>query len=776
MNDAQQSRNALPQGYRLQEYELVRVLGFGRFGMTYLGFDDNLDKAVAIKEYFPSDIATRMSDNSVALQVSDFQGDFEYGLARFLDKARTLVRFDHRHIIKVYRFFEAHGTAYIVMEYAEGDTLSAFLERKGVLKEAELKVILYPILDGLEVVHRADFLHCDIKPGNIIIRDEDDSPVLLDFGAVRQAIGARNRFVTSIITPGYTPIEQYSSLGDQGPWTDIYALGAVCYQALTGRIPNDATDRVLNDLLIPVSDYCVGQASAGFLSAIDWALRVNEKDRPQSVAAWRVALEEETASSVNIPPIESVSTPQSESQEQKQVVPPPVKQRDDQSYPPKKTKKKLLTAVICMVALVIGGMSYYEYVYLPGKQREKQATEEARLEAEEGRQRAERVSVLLSGAAEDMASDRLIRPAGNNAWEKFQSVLKLEPGHGIATAGIDSIIARYVAKFESALGSGGLDMAGEYVARIREVYADASVLSELDSRLSAARQVKQRQEVERARRIAVEAEKRRKEQEAERARRAVVEAEKRRKEQIVGRIFRDCGECPQMVVVTSGSFTMGSPDREYGRDDNEGGQHVVRIDYRFAVGVYEVSFAEWDACVADGGCMRYRPDDEGWGRGNRPVINVSWDDAQSYVWWLSSKTGNRYGLLSESEWEYAARAGSVTAYSWGNNIGHNRANCDGCGSQWDAKKTAPVGSFGANGWGLHDMHGNVYEWVQDCWNDNYEGAPADGSARKSGDCDRRVLRSGSWNYSPKILRSASRAGFKSDYGSLSRGFRVIRRF
>ena len=290
MNDAQQPLNALPQGHRFQEYELVRVLGFGGFGMTYLGFDHNLDKAVAIKEYLPSDIATRTGDNSVAPQASQFQSDFEWGLDRFLDEARALARFDHRHIIKVYRFFEAHGTAYIVMEYAEGETLSAYLERKWTLKEAELKVILSPILDGLEVVHGADFLHRDIKPGNIIIRDEDNSPVLLDFGSARQAIGARSRSITSIITPGYAPIEQYSSRGDQGPWTDIYALGGVCYRALSGEVPEDATDRMRNDPLISVSECCAGQASDDFLSAIDWALAVDEEDRPQSITEWRAKL------------------------------------------------------------------------------------------------------------------------------------------------------------------------------------------------------------------------------------------------------------------------------------------------------------------------------------------------------------------------------------------------------------------------------------------------------------------------------------------------------
>ena len=301
MNETQQPLNALPQGHRLQEYELVRVLGFGGFGMTYLGFDHNLDKAVAIKEYLPSDIAIRTGDNSVVPQASQFRDDFEWGLDRFLDEARALARFDHRHIIKVHRFFEAHGTAYIVMEYAEGETLSAFLERKETLKEAELKAILSPILDGLEVVHGVDFLHRDIKPGNIIIRDEDNSPVLLDFGSARQAISARSRSVTSIITPGYAPIEQYSSRGDQGPWTDIYALGGVCYRALTGEVPEDATDRVRNDPLIPVSERYVGQASAGFLSAIDWALAVDEGDRPQSITEWRTKLEDDSTKHEPVP-------------------------------------------------------------------------------------------------------------------------------------------------------------------------------------------------------------------------------------------------------------------------------------------------------------------------------------------------------------------------------------------------------------------------------------------------------------------------------------------
>ncbi len=241
-----------------------------------------------------------------------------------------------------------------------------------------------------------------------------------------------------------------------------------------------------------------------------------------------------------------------------------------------------------------------------------------------------------------------------------------------------------------------------------------------------------------------------------------------------GETFQDCAECPKMVVVPSGSFTMGSSAREWGPRD-ERPLHRVRIDYQFAVGVYE-TFAEWYACVDAGGCGNYIPDDEGWGRGNRPVVNVSWDDAQSYVRWLSARTGKTYRLLSESEWEYVARAGTETAYSWGDSIGVNRANCDGCGSQWNDKMTAPVGSFEANAWGVHDMHGNVWEWVEDCYNNSYEGAPADGSAWESEDCSYRVLRGGSCFHLPRVLRSALRIRDTAEARLNYFGFRVARSF
>ena len=244
----------------------------------------------------------------------------------------------------------------------------------------------------------------------------------------------------------------------------------------------------------------------------------------------------------------------------------------------------------------------------------------------------------------------------------------------------------------------------------------------------------------------------------------------------VGEVFRDCPHCPEMVVVPAGEFMMGSPSSEEGRFSNEGPQHRVTIGAAFAVGVYEVTFSEWDACASAGGCGGYLPDDWGWDRGRRPVIMVSWDDAQSYVAWLSRETGESYRLLSESEWEYVARAGTQTRYWWGDDIGRNRANCWVCGSRWDGESTAPVGSFAANAFGLHDVHGNVWEWVQDCWNDSYAGSPGDGSAWESGECSVGGLRGGSWDDYPGFLRAAVRNGLDTGIRFNYAGFRVARTF
>ena len=232
-----------------------------------------------------------------------------------------------------------------------------------------------------------------------------------------------------------------------------------------------------------------------------------------------------------------------------------------------------------------------------------------------------------------------------------------------------------------------------------------------------------------------------------------------------GKAFQDCDFCPQMVVVPAGSFAMGG--------EAEGPRRRVTIARRFAVSKFEITFAEWDACVQAGGCGEHRAGDRNWGRGSRPAIYVSWRDARAYVRWLGKFLGQPYRLLSEAEWEYAARAGTRTAYPWGAAAGRNRANCKGCGSRWDGRKTAKAGTFAPNAFGLHDMHGNAREWVQDCWHGSYRGAPADGSAWTAGaDCKKRVLRGGSWSDIPWDIRSARRMSGKWKDRSSKTGFRV----
>ena len=241
-----------------------------------------------------------------------------------------------------------------------------------------------------------------------------------------------------------------------------------------------------------------------------------------------------------------------------------------------------------------------------------------------------------------------------------------------------------------------------------------------------------------------------------------------------GEVFRDCADCPEMVVVPAGSYTMGSPLDEPGRWNDEGPRHRVTIGRPFAVGRYEVTFAEWDACRRAGGCT-HTANDKGWGRGNQPAIHVSWKDAQEYVGWVSEKTGQPYRLLSESEWEYAARAKTDSPYYWGAEAGEGRANCGRCGGRWGREKTAPAGSFPPNGFGLFDMSGNVWEWVEDCGHPDYTGAPSDGSAwLKPGDCRLRMLRGGSWDDAVARVRSAIRYWEFADTRRDVIGFRVAR--
>ncbi len=289
-------RAALPEGTRLHNYTLERVLGAGGFGITYMAREEVTERAVAIKEYLPSSLAVRERDGMTVQPVSEnTRGDYEWGLTRFRQEANLLVRLRHPNIVPSLNYFEANGTAYLVMEYQQGQTLSQVTAGAIQLEESEVRDFLEPLLDGVEAVHKAGLLHRDIKPDNIFIRN-DGTPVLIDFGSARQALGHHSQSMTAVVTDGYAPFEQYERGGDQGPWTDIYAIGAVLFRCLVGHRPPTSTKRLSAQYKGQPDPAAQGfatlrqRASKQLARAIEGALMVSAEDRPQSIADFRALL------------------------------------------------------------------------------------------------------------------------------------------------------------------------------------------------------------------------------------------------------------------------------------------------------------------------------------------------------------------------------------------------------------------------------------------------------------------------------------------------------
>jgi serine/threonine protein kinase len=277
---------ALPPGTRLGDYRLDAMIGHGGFGITYRAFDAQLAKVVAIKEYLPLECAIRQADGQVVPRSARLTDDFAWGRERFLDEARALARFRHPHIVPVLRYFEANGTAYTVMEFEDGKNVAELLRDPGRrLPTDDVRRLADGLLSGLGAVHAQGFLHRDIKPANIIIR-RDGVPILVDFGAARQAMGSRTRSLTGMLTPQYAPIEQYALDGKQGPWSDIYSAAAVLYHAIAGQAPPDAAARVGKDPYRPLAETEGDRFAPAFLAAIDRAMAFAPADRPQSVEAW----------------------------------------------------------------------------------------------------------------------------------------------------------------------------------------------------------------------------------------------------------------------------------------------------------------------------------------------------------------------------------------------------------------------------------------------------------------------------------------------------------
>ena len=541
--NAQSHLNALKNGHELHWYRIERILGQGAFGITYLALDFNLDRQVAIKEYLPSQFSARKDDMTVG-PISDLQKeDFEWGLKRFISEARTLTKFEHPNLVKVLNVFEMNNTAYMVMNYEVGKSLNQLLKNRKILSESEIKQILLPLMSGLELMHAKGFVHRDIKPGNIFIRD-DGSPVLLDFGSARQLRappaaggGEEQQTLTSLISPGYAPIEQYGSRGDrQGPWTDIYGLGATLYRAATGLIPAAAVDRgeaIMHDMGDPflgVTEAHKDRYSGNFLAALDHAMAFKAQDRPQSIDEWRkefgfsgkeagpmaasgVKMESSAVSMITPAPSEATTIdppgPGFEKTEKIDKQAETVLQTH-RGIPFRLTgKRRFLAGTVAVVALLAAMVFLGRHREEPATEAPAQemrgqtpisgqnnmsATEDAAQEKPpvkdapgEDQARQEQIQKLLTQAQEDIKALRLTGPRDNNAFDKYLTVLKLDETNADAKAGMQAITDKYVAMTYSAIASNNLDHADTYLKKASAITPGSQKVAQAQEALQAKR-------------------------------------------------------------------------------------------------------------------------------------------------------------------------------------------------------------------------------------------------------------------------------------------------
>ncbi len=539
------AHSTLSLGYKLLWYEILAVLGQGSFGVTYLAFDANLHRKVAIKEYMPLDLAARDSNNGTLHPLtSRHEENYRWGLDRFITESRTLAHFTHPNIVSVYMIFEENNTAYMVMEYEQGEDLSKTFKRGELTSESALLRILLPLLKGLEIVHASYFIHCDIKPANIYLR-KGRTPVLIDFGSARQALGNQTQGQTVLVTPGFAPYEQYS-LGElhQGPWTDIYALGATAYMAISGKPPTDALNRQLalmfngQDQLEPAIVVGSGRYSTHFLTAIDCALRFNASDRPQSAKEFRDML----LGGINFSPpryaeqakkerfyngpqpkqssILSIRTQRLESGTRSSTVcvqnPGPGAERVSSVKNNSWTKRlHLATSILGVIVATLTGF----YIYLKPEMKEslRPATQEPSVTVKTERQLHASLEIKRLKRERQEKVDSLVAQAnesfGKTSWrftfDKYQEALAIDSQSQQAQRGLTRISSHHLELAKRAIGEGDLLKAREFLVIAETVIPDNTEVRELEQKINELDRFRANQTTETQRGVRPEAEEKR---------------------------------------------------------------------------------------------------------------------------------------------------------------------------------------------------------------------------------------------------------------------------
>ncbi len=522
---------ALPKGDRLHWYRIDSILGQGGFGITYLAEDTNLEQRVAIKEYLPNELAVRVDETTVQPISEEYGKMYRWGLDRFLKEAKTLAKFKHPNIVRVQSFFEQNNTAYMVMEYEEGQSLAQVIKAGQLRGEQKLLALLDPILDGLALVHDAGFIHRDIKPDNVFLR-QDGSPVLLDFGSARHAISGQTRTLTSLVTPGYAPFEQYHDAdGKQGPWTDIYALGATIYRAITGNTPVEAIKRGMarinhaTDPYLPLADLKGNEYSEHFLDALDCALRFLEADRPQTVASWQRMLHGTEA----VPPQAEIASPTQHAQAADAVPPtqPEVSGAldidfsDPETLAPTTPAPKTVPTVpeskpaapaqtpsaaarhqvkppapkgrhpavwIGAAMLVIGAVVATVWF----SQQQQPTSAPAARTAPATDVDAQRIAELQRAALAAMTAGRLTSPEGDSALDLYRQILRLQPGHAAAQSSIARLLDEHLKAANQAIDAQRFDSADAHIAGAERIDPQAAGV-QLIKEKSASAQAQRRQ-------------------------------------------------------------------------------------------------------------------------------------------------------------------------------------------------------------------------------------------------------------------------------------------
>ena len=749
-------RLALPAGCQLNDLEIKNVLGHGGFGITYRAWDRYLKKYVALKEYLPNDIAVRIKGYSVVPKSVSDREDFEYGLEQFIEEACVLERFNHPNILRVIRVFEAYQTAYMVTQYEKGRTLTAYLDKLGKPPtQAQLRKILMPLLDGLETVHQANYLHRDIKPDNIYICGSDNRPVLIDFGSARQSLGSRTKNMTIIVTGGYAPFEQYTtSAKRQGNWSDIYSMAAVLYRAITGMIPPDASDRqddVSNgepDPLLPLSQAAKRRYTSQFVDAIEQGLALLVTERPQSVAEWREMFgppKKFTLSRKNRVKSRSTDTGQKQ----------PLLD---------KIGKNQLAIIAASVVLILSAVGIWSYAVRESSQRSetpdrtvirkiiKPAPEPAAITS--GliyvQTKPQGAAIFIAGKKMGLAPITLTDLTPGNVTVEADGL----PGYNMArktvkiTAGQKTPVT-----LELPIATGLID--------IKSVPENAKW--HLDGKHIGATPYKNAK-VKPGRHLVTIKHKGYEDQSSE----ITVTAGKTTAVVIVlKKITQPKGKTwteseftnMEFIWVEGGSFRMG--DQFGDGDSDEKPVHEVRVD-GFYMGKFEITQAQWHTIMGDNPSKFKKGD-------NYPVEKVSWVDTQEFIRKLSQKSGKTFRLPTEAEWEYAARSGGKKEkYSGGDSL-DKVAWYNG-----NSKRTThPVGGKAANGLGLHDMSGNVWEWCADWYDENYyNDSPRDNPKGPSLGLD-RVFRGGGLLDSPWFVRVADRLRVEPGDRGCYLGFRLV---